>query len=531
MSRTAPAAPEGGDRLAFVAQRTAIRLTGEDLALADVWEVAHGRAAAALSPDAQTKMGAARRLVERAAHGASEHTYGVNTGFGRFVSKSIPEELTEELQLRLLRSHACGVGEPYPPEVVRAAMLLRANALAKGYSGARIETVELLLECLNRGLLPHVPARGSVGASGDLAPLAHLALPLVGEGEASIDGERMPGAESLARVGLEPVRLQAKEGLSLINGTQFMTAQAALGLVRARRLAKTADLACALSLEALQGSRASFLPQIHALRPLRGQAASAANVLRLLDGSTIIEAHRWCDRVQDAYSLRCAPQVHGASRDLLDYIEYTVAIELNAATDNPLVLVDDDMLVSNGNFHGQPLAFGLDTLAMAVAELANISERRVERLVNPSLSEGLPAFLTPDGGLNSGFMIPQYVAASLVSENKSLCHPASVDSIPTSAGQEDHVSMGNAAGLKAWQVLANSERALAIELLAAAQAVEFLAPLEPGLGSRATRELVRTLSPRLRDDRPLAADIERTAEAIRDGSLVAAVESEVGELA
>jgi histidine ammonia-lyase len=301
--------------------------------------------------------------------------------------------------------------------------------------------------------------------------------------------------------------------------------------MRARRLAKAADAACALSLEALQGSRVSFLPQIQALRPLRGQAASAANILRLLEGSAIIEAHRWCDRVQDAYSLRCAPQVHGASRDLLDYVEYTVTVEVNAATDNPLVLVEDEMLVSNGNFHGQPLAFALDALAMAVAELADISERRVERLVNPSLSEGLPAFLTPDGGLNSGFMIPQYVAASLVSENKALCHPASVDSIPTSAGQEDHVSMGNAAGLKAWQVVANAERALAIELLAGAQAVEFLAPLEPGAGSRAAHEHVRSLSPRLREDRALALDIERVAEAIRDGSLVAAVESEVGELA
>jgi histidine ammonia-lyase len=469
-------------------------------------------------------------LVEGPPHGAREHTYGVNTGFGRFVSRSIPEELTEELQLRLLRSHACGVGEPYPDEIVRAAMLLRANALAKGNSGARIETVELLVECLNRGVLPHVPSRGSVGASGDLAPLAHLALPLVGEGEASVDGRRLPGREALGAVGLEPVQLEAKEGLSLINGTQFMAAFGALGLVRAGRLAKTADIACALSLEALQGSRTSFLPQVHALRPLRGQVASAANVLQLLEGSAINEAHRWCDKVQDAYSLRCAPQVHGASRDLLDYVAYTVSIELNAATDNPLVLVDDGMLVSNGNFHGQPLAFALDALAMAVAELADIAERRVERLVNPSLSGGLPAFLTNDGGLNSGFMIPQYVAASLVSENKVLAHPAGVDSIPTSAGQEDHVSMGNAAGLKAWQVLANAERVLAIELLAGAQGVEFLAPLQPGRGVRAARERVRSLSPRLRDDRPLAPDIELVAASIRDGSLVEAVEAEAGEL-
>jgi histidine ammonia-lyase len=410
-------------------------------------------------------------------------------------------------------------------------MLLRANALAKGTSGARVETVELLLELLVRGAIPVVPSRGSVGASGDLAPLAHLALPLVGEGEARVEGERMSGANALARLGLEPVRLAAKEGLSLVNGTQFMAAMLALGIVRARRLARAADIACALSLEALQGSRTSFLPQIHALRPLRGQQAAAANVLRLLEGSAIIEAHRWCDKVQDAYSLRCAPQVHGASRDLLDYAEYTAGVELNAATDNPLVLVDDEELVSNGNFHGQPLAFALDALAMAVSELANISERRIERLVNPNLSDGLPAFLTTDGGLNSGFMIPQYVAASLVSENKSLCHPASVDSIPTSAGQEDHVSMGNASGLKAWQVLANSERAVAIELLAGAQGVEFHAPLEPGIGGRVARAAVRELSPRLRDDRALAGDIEAVADAIRDGSLVSAVEAESGALA
>jgi histidine ammonia-lyase len=514
-----------------MAQATAIRLTGDDLRIEDVWAVAFGTAAAALSDEARTKMRAARELVERVAHGTREHTYGINTGFGRFVSKSIPEEHTEELQLRLLRSHACGVGDPYPAEIVRAAMVLRSNALAKGTSGARIETVELLLECLARGIVPRVPSRGSVGASGDLAPLAHLALPLVGEGEAWFDGQLMPGADALAAARLEPTHLAAKEGLSLINGTQFMAAYGALAVVRARRLSQAADLACALSLEALQGSRTSFLPQIHALRPLRGQAASAANVLRLIEGSAINEAHKWCDKVQDAYSLRCAPQVHGAARDLLDYVEGTIVVELNAATDNPLVLVEDELLVSNGNFHGQPLAFALDALAMASSELANISERRVERLVNPNLSDGLPAFLTSDGGLNSGFMIPQYVAASLVSENKSLCHPASVDSIPTSAGQEDHVSMGNASALKAWQVLANSERALAIELLAGAQAVEFLAPLEPGAGVRATHAFVRTLSPRLGDDRPLSSDIEAVAESIRDGSLIAAVEAEVGELA
>ena len=503
-------------------------LTGDDLTVEDVWEVAHGTADIGLAERAVERMNAARALVDEAAR--TEHTYGVNTGFGRFVSQEIPDEQVEELQLRLLRSHACGVGEPYPDEVVRAAMLLRANALAKGYSGSRPAIVELLVECVNRGVLPRVPSRGSVGASGDLAPLAHLALPLVGEGEAWFAGELVSGADALAAAGLSPITLAAKEGLSLINGTQFMAAMGALLLVRARRLSRVADVACAMSLEALQGSRTSFLEAIHAARPLRGQSDSAANLRALLEGSAIIESHRWCSRVQDAYSLRCAPQVHGASRDLLDYVDGTVSIELNAATDNPLVLLDEGQVVSNGNFHGQPLAFALDALAMAVAELANISERRLERLVNPSLSEGLPPFLTARGGLNSGFMIPQYVAASLVSENKALCHPASVDSIPTSAGQEDHVSMGNAAGLKAMTVVANAESVLGIELLAAAQAVEFLAPLEPGRGVAAAREFVRTRSPRVEDDRSLSADIEIVTETVRDGSLLAAVDAAVVEL-
>lgn len=505
-----------------------IVLSGEDLALADVWDAAVHGAQAELADAARDRMRAARELLESI---RGEHTYGVNTGFGRFVSAHVPDELSEELQLRLLRSHACGVGEPYPDDVVRGAMLLRANALAKGYSGARVETVELLIACLNRGVLPVVPARGSVGASGDLAPLAHLALPLVGEGEALVEGERLNGGEALRRVGLEPVRLASKEGLSLVNGTQFMAAMAALGVVRARRLASTADLACALSLESLQGSRTSFTPAVHRSRPLKGQQDAAANVWQLLEGSAIIESHRWCDKVQDAYALRCAPQVHGACRDLLDYVAATVEIELNAATDNPLVLVEEGEIVSAGNFHGQPLAFGLDALAMAVAELASISERRIERLVNPSLSDGLPPFLVEEGGLNSGFMIPQYVAAALVSENKVFAHPASVDSIPTSAGQEDHVSMGNAAGLKALRVLDNSERTLAIELLAGAQAIEFLAPLRPGEGVCAVHDFVRTLSARLSEDRSLSADIERVADAIRAGDVLAAAEREIGALA
>jgi histidine ammonia-lyase len=505
-----------------------ILLTGEDLTIADVWDAATGDVSAEVSESSKVRMRAARELVDSI---RGEHTYGVNTGFGRFVSTHIPDEQAEELQLRLLRSHACGVGEPYPDEVVRGAMLLRANTLAKGFSGARVETVELLVECFNRGVVPVVPARGSVGASGDLAPLAHLALPLVGEGEAFVEGQRLDGDRALRSVGLTPIRLASKEGLSLVNGTQFMASMAALGIVRARRLAATADLACALSLEALQGSRTSFTPAVHRARPLRGQQDAASNVWRLLEGSAIIESHRWCDKVQDAYALRCAPQVHGACRDLLDYVESTVAVELNAATDNPLVLLEESDIVSAGNFHGQPLAFALDVLAIGVAELASISERRTERLVNPSLSDGLPPFLVEEGGLNSGFMIPQYVAAALVSENKVLAHPASVDSIPTSAGQEDHVSMGNAAGLKALCVLDNAERTLAIELLAGAQAIEFLAPLRPGAGVCAVHDVVRSLSDRLVEDRSLSADIERVATAIRSGAVVAAAQNEIGALA
>ena len=506
----------------------ALELTGEHLTIADVWDVAVEGRPATLGESGRRRASAARAFLEDQ---VGDHTYGVNTGFGRFVSQSIPPEHAADLQLRLLRSHACGVGDPYPDEVVRGAMLLRANTLAKGFSGVRVETIELLLQVLEAGIVPHVPSRGSVGASGDLAPLAHLALPLVGEGEASVEGRRLSGAQALASAGLAPITLEAKEGLSLVNGTQFMTSMAALALVRAERLARVADVACAMSVEALQATPTSFHPAIHAARPLPGQQRSAATLRALLEGSAIVESHRWCDKVQDAYSLRCAPQVHGASRDLLDHVARAVAVELNSATDNPLVLLDEGLIVSNGNFHGQPIAIGLDCLAIACAELANISERRTERLVNPSLSDGLPPFLVArEEGLNSGFMIPQYVAAALVSENKALSHPASVDSIPTSAGQEDHVSMGNGAGLKALQVVANAERVLAIELLAGSQAVEFLAPLQPGRGVRAARAVVRTLSERVREDRSLSADIERVASAIRDGSVLAAVADAVPEV-
>jgi histidine ammonia-lyase len=508
---------------------TAIELTGHDLTIDDVEAVARRGAVARLSPLAIDQIHAARALIDRVvADGVP--TYGVNTGFGRFVDVHIEPEQTAQLQLNLLRSHACGVGEPFPDDVVRAAMLLRANTLAKGASGVRLETVQLLLDMLDAGVHPVVPSRGSLGASGDLAPLAHLALVLVGEGQARVGGQPLPGARALGSAGLEQLELGAKEGLALINGTQFMAGIGALVASRARRLVRIADLSAAQSIEAVRGSRTPFAPELQALRPHPGQAVSAANLFRLLDDSQIVASHRWCGRVQDAYSLRCTPQVHGAVRDALAYAERVIEVEINSATDNPLVLAAQGEVMSNGNFHGEPVAFVLDMLKIALAELANIAERRTERMLNPTMSEGLPAFLTADGGLNSGFMIAQYVAASLVSENKVLAHPASVDSIPTSAGQEDHVSMGATAAVHLWQVCANVERVLAVELLCGAQGLDFLAPLRPGPGVQALHSAVRALSPHLDRDRQLAADIQTVADAIGDGTLLATVESQAGAL-
>jgi len=502
----------------------AIQLTGHDLTVDDVEAVALHGAGAALASEAVAQIEASRALIERVVR-EERPTYGVNTGFGKLVDVHIDAGQAAELQLNLLRSHACGVGAPFPDEVVRAAILLRANALAKGTSGVRRELVQLLVDLLGAGVLPVVPSRGSLGASGDLAPLAHLALVLVGEGEARVGGETLPGADALARAGLEPIELAAKEGLSLINGTQFMAAIGALVLCRARRLVKLADLAAAQTIEAVRGSRTPFSPELQALRPHPGQAASAANLYGLLDDSQIVASHRWCGRVQDAYSLRCSPQVHGAVRDAVDYAERAVAVELNAATDNPLVLAEREEVVSNGNFHGEPVAIPLDTLKIGLAELGSISERRVERMLNPTMSNGLPPFLAHESGLNSGFMITQYVAASLVAENRVLAHPASVDSIPTSAGQEDHVSMGATAAVHLWHVCANVERVLAIELLCGAQGLDFLAPLRPGPAISVLHGAVRERSPRLERDRSLASEIDDLAGALRDGTLLAEVEA------
>jgi histidine ammonia-lyase len=503
-------------------------LDGRSLDLASLEAVARRERSVALAPAARAAVAAARRVVEDAVR-AGEVVYGVNTGFGNFSSVVIPRERLGELQLNLVRSHSVGVGPALPEAETRAMMALRANVLAKGMRGVRLETLELLVEMLNRGVHPVIPAQGSVGASGDLAPLAHLALALVGEGRVrDAKGER-DAAAALRDASLAPARLEAKEGLALINGTQLMTAVTGLALAEAQRLLRTADVAGALTLDALKGTDVAFDPRIHAARPHPGQAASARNLRRLLEGSAIRESHRDCGKVQDAYSLRCMPQVHGAARDALGFVRSTVEIEMNAATDNPMVFAETGELLSGGNFHGEPVAIAADLLAIAVAELGAISERRVERLVNPALSD-LPAFLTRDGGLQSGLMLVQVTAAALASENKSLAHPASVDSIPPSANKEDHVSMGVTAARKAAAVVANVRRILAIELLTASQALEFLRPLETSPPLRAAHARVRKQVAAYEGDRSLAGEIEALSDAVALGELADAAAAVCGTL-
>lgn len=503
-------------------------LDGQSLTLADLEAVARERRPVALAPVARAAIVRSRRVVDDAV-AAGQVVYGVTTGFGNFADVVIPHDKLQALQLNLVRSHAAGVGPALGEAETRGLMLLRANVLAKGYSGIRPETVELLVAMLNRGVHAVVPIQGSVGASGDLAPLAHLAVALVGEGECVHAGKRKPSAEALRDAGLAPVALHAKEGLALINGTQLMTAIAGLALAEAWRLAKTADVAGALTLDALKGTDVAFDPRIHSARPHPGQGASARNLRRLLAESPIRESHRDCGKVQDAYSLRCMPQVHGASRDALAYVTRTVEIEMNAATDNPMVFADPAELLSGGNFHGEPVAMAADVMAIAVAELGAISERRIERLVNPALSE-LPAFLTPEGGLQSGLMLAHVTAAALASENKSLCHPASVDSIPTSANKEDHVSMGPIAARQAAQVVQNVGRILAIEVLAACQGLEFLKPLVTAPPLDAVYRRVRTRVPAYNQDRLLSPEIEAVAERVKDGSLAREAEAICGTL-
>jgi len=503
-------------------------IDGRSLDHAGLESVARDGREVALESGAREAVRAARRIVDGAVE-RGDVVYGVTTGFGSFADVRIATDKLRELQLNLVRSHAAGVGEPLAPDATRALMLLRANVLAKGFSGVRLETLERLVAMLNRRVLPVVPSQGSVGASGDLAPLAHLALALVGEGECLFDGRRVPAGEALRAAGLAPVVLEPKEGLALVNGTQLITAVAGLALADAARLVKAADVIGALSLDALRGTDVAFDPRIHAARPHPGQAAVARNLKRLLSGSALRESHRHCAEVQDAYSLRCMPQVHGALRDALDHVRRVQLVEMNAATDNPMVFAETGEILSGGNFHGQPVALTADLLAIAAAQLAGISERRTERLVNPALS-GLPAFLAREGGLHSGLMMAQVTAAALASECKTLAHPASVDSIPTSAGKEDHVSMGPTAAWKAARVVGNAARVLGIELLAACEALDFRRPLSSSRPLEEVHALVRQRVPRHGHDRTLSPEIEALATLARSGALVAAAEGGYGSL-
>ncbi|CAN5346205.1 histidine ammonia-lyase [soil metagenome] len=501
--------------------RAAVGLDGRSLTLADVGAVAREGAPVQLSAEARQQMLRTRGVVEAAAD-SGDAVYGVNTGFGKLSEVSIPRDQIDALQVNLIRSHAAGVGDPLPVEETRAMMLLRANVLAGGRTGARPEVAELLCSMLNSGLHPVVPEQGSVGASGDLAPLAHLALPLIGEGELFHAGSLRRGAAAdvLRAAGLAPIRLGPKEGISLINGTQAHTAIAALLCVDARALWAAAQVAGAMSLEALLGTPVAFDERIHEARGQRGQERAAAVLRSLVAGSEIRESHRDGDpRVQDPYSLRCIPQVHGAVLDALDWVEGMVSRELNAATDNPLVF-DDGAMLSGGNFHGQPVALALDVLAIALSTLATMSERRTDRLVHPDLNQGLPAFLAPEPGLHSGFMMAQVTAAALASECKLLAHPASVDSIPTDGSKEDVVPMAMGAALKARRVAANVRHVVAIELMCAAQGVDCRAPLRPGVGVLSAHRAVRQSVPPLGDDRVLSGDIEKIAGLIAAGAFM-----------
>ncbi len=494
-------------------------LSGRDLSIANIIEVARGRRSVALDPAAAERMTASRRVVdELVARGAT--AYGITTGFGDLADVRIEPERTADLQRNLVRSHAAGVGDPLPDEVVRAMLLLRANTLAIGLSGARVEVAELLINMLNAAVHPVIPSRGSLGASGDLAPLAHLALVMIGEGEATVDGAGPgPGREALSRAGLEPLTLQAKEGLALLNGTQLMAGIGALAHHDARQLALTADVVGAMSLEAMLGTGAAFEERLVAARPHAGQVASAAHLRELLAGSEIGASHAESDhRVQDAYSLRCMPQVHGAARDAIGELARVLEVEINSVTDNPLVFPNGD-IVSGGNFHGEPLALALDYATMAVAELASISERRTARLVDAHLS-GLPAFLAERPGVESGLMIAHYTAAALVNELQTLAHPSSVDTIPTSANQEDHVSMGGTSALHLREALDRAEAVLAIEALCAAQGLDFHAPMRPGAGVAQAHARIRERVPHLDADRSPAPDIAAVRKLVHAGELL-----------
>ena len=504
-----------------------IYLDGNSLTLDQVVQIARHGTKVALTEEAKKAIQISRDIVEK---NVAEHkvVYGLSTGFGKFVNVAIPDEDLDQLQYNLIVSDACGVGDPFKEDVTRAIMLLRANALAKGFSGIRLSTVETLLEMLNKGVHPVIPEKGSVGSSGDLCPLAHMVMPMIGEGEAVYQGKVMSGKEAMEAAGIPIVRLKAKEGLALINGTCAMMGVATLAVYDAGNLIKTADIAAALTVDALEGIVDPYDPRIQMIRPHSGQIDVAANFRQLLAGSGLT-VHQNEIRVQDAYTLRCLPQIHGASRMAYDYVRQVIETEINSVTDNPLIFPDNGDIFSGGNFHGQPVAIAMDTLGIAMAEYANVAERRIERMVNPQLS-GLPGFLTPVEGINDGFMVAQYAAAALVSENKVLAHPASVDSIPTSANQEDHVSMGTIASRKAATIISHVQSVLAVELICAAQAVDFKDPSKLAKGTRAAYDTVRSEVSFMENDRAIYLDMNKVADQIRAGKYVQAVEQAVGAL-
>jgi histidine ammonia-lyase len=512
-----------------VGERTREIIVGiDEMSLADLVAIAREGARIRLARESEERLKSTRRLIEQWVE-QGQLIYGVTTGFGALSDVKISKEETKQLQENILKSHAAGVGDVLDEETVRAIMALRIKDLARGHSGIRLETVHQLIELLNHGICPVVLEQGSVGASGDLAPLAHLSLVLIGQGEALYRGKRISGLEALKDCGLTPLELEAGEGLALVNGTQMMTAIGGLSVYDSMRLSKMTDIAAAMSLEVLMGTRTEFDPRIHQVRPHPGQIAAAENMEKITRNSEIISSHKDCSRIQDAYTLRCSPQVHGASKDALAYVKRVIETEMNSSTNNPLIFSDSEEFLLGGNFHGQPVALAMDFLSIALSELANISERRIERLVNPQLS-GLPAFLVSDGGLNSGFMLAQYTAASLVSENKALSHPASVDSIPTSANKEDHVSMGSISARKCRQVARNTEYVIAIEFLCAAQAMDLFTNLKPGQGTLVAYRAIRDAVTHLDKDRVLSKDIETMVRCMRSGRILEAVEDTVGIL-
>lgn len=505
-----------------------IIINGDSLTLEDFIKVARHNEKIELPQEVKDNMQRSRDLVEKYVD-EEKVVYGITTGFGKFSDVIISKEDTKRLQKNLIMSHACGVGEVFSEEESRGVMLLRVNALAKGYSGIRISTVQTLVDMLNKGVTPIIPQQGSLGSSGDLAPLAHMVLVMFGEGEAIYNGERISGKEAMEKAGIPTIELTSKEGLALINGTQVMTSVGAIVIYDALNLSKLADLSAGLTNEALNGIVDAYDHKVHAVRKQNGQINTAKNLLNILEGSKNTTRQGEL-RVQDAYSLRCTPQVHGASKDCLEYVKDKVEIEMNAATDNPLIFVDEEEVISGGNFHGQPMAISFDFMKLGIAELANISERRLERLVNPALSEGLPAFLVQDGGINSGFMIVQYAAAALVSENKTLAHPASVDSIPSSANQEDHVSMGTIAARHAREILLNSRRVIAMEILAACQAIDLRGNKGMGKATKPVYDIIRNEIPMLKEDRIMNVDIDKVDQIMRSESLIKAAEKVIGTI-